>query len=186
MKTIQELLKEYGLTVPEDKAESFEKAFAESYQSADEYGKQAQALAAMEDKMKMTEAALKKFDGVDVETLKSEAQRLKLDLEAKEADYQNKIADMEFRGLLDAAIASAKGRNAKSICANLDVESLKASRNQSEDIKTALSALKETDGYLFEDTQAPPAYAAGTGSAPVFGDANLADMRAAMGLPAQK
>ena len=44
-----------------------------------------------------------------------------------------------------SAIASAKGVNAKAITALLDVETLKASKNQKEDIAAALKALTEAE-----------------------------------------
>ena len=37
----------------------------------------------------------------------------------------------------------------------LDVEKLKASKNQEADIKTALEAVKKDNAYLFQDTQIP-------------------------------
>ena len=93
---------------------------------------------------------------------------------------------MAFDRALDGAITNAKGRNAKAIKALLDVDTLKASKNQEADIKTALEGLQKESGYLFDDGQTPPRYAAGTGTgayqAPGGSDATL---RAAMGLPAK-
>lgn len=117
---------------------------------------------------------LKTFDGVDVEKLKGEVNSLKADLEAKDTDYQQRIADMEFNSLLDAAIGTAKGRNPKALRGLLDVDTLKASKNQTEDIKTALEALKESDGYLFESTETPPPYDGGTGTKQVPGNDTFA------------
>ena len=52
---------------------------------------------------------------------------------------------------------------AKAIIANLDIEALKGSKNQEADIKTALEALRESDGYLFDTDAPPPPYASDTG-----------------------
>ena len=46
----------------------------------------------------------------------------------------------------------------------LDLDALKGSKNQEADIKSALEGLKKDNGYLFEDAQTPPPYAAGTGT----------------------
>ena len=92
---------------------------------------------------------LKGFEGIDVAQLQSEITKLNGDLAAKEADYKAKIADMEFSSVLDAAISGSKAKNGKAVRALLDIETLKASKNQTEDINNALKALKESDAYLF-------------------------------------
>ncbi|MEG1012509.1 MAG: hypothetical protein RSE54_11655, partial [Ruthenibacterium sp.] len=69
----------------------------------------------------------------------------------------------------------------------LDVDALRASKNQTEDIKTALEAVAKDSPYLFgNDAPTPPPYAVGTGTAPIFdggADAKeIASIRAAAGL----
>ena len=86
------------------------------------------------------------------------------------------------------SIAAVNGRNAKAITALLDVETLKASKNQKEDIAAALKALAEAEDskMLFGEPDPKPA---GTGN--LIGRVNggggasteEAAMRAAMGLP---
>ena len=74
--------------------------------------------------------------------------------------------------------------DAKAISAMLDLDTLKASKNQEADVKTALEQLKTEHGYLFEDSQTPPPYAAGTGTHPMSGKypPEEAAIRAAAGL----
>lgn len=106
--------------------------------------------------------------------------------EQAEKDAAAKIADMQFDGLLTGAVSAAKGKNAKAIRALLDVDALKASKNQEADIKTALEALAKDNGYLFETTETPPPYAPGTGKAPPAGNTKYTPevnaIRAAAGL----
>ena len=86
--------------------------------------------------------------------------------------------------MLKDAITAAKGRNVKAIQALLDVDKLKASKDQTADIKAALEKLKADSGYLFDTGETPPPYAAGTGTGggrPVTG---LDAIRAAAGLTA--
>ena len=66
--------------------------------------------------------------------------------------------------MLKDAITAAKGRSDKAIRALLDVDALKASKNQTADLKAALEKLKQDSGYLFESDETPPPYAAGTGT----------------------
>ena len=79
------------------------------------------------------------------------------------ADHKDQLAQMAFDRLLSEHILQAKGRNAKAICALLDLDTLKASENQPEAIEEALTALKQDSRYLFEG-DVPPPYARGTGA----------------------
>lgn len=166
MRNIHELLKECGIEVPVDKKAEFDKALLENYKTAADYDKQSGKLTALTEQLKTATEGLKAFEGVDVNDLKGQIAKLTGDLTAKDTEYQKKIADMEFDGLLSSAIAAAKGKNANAIIGTLakQMDALKASKNQSEDIKAALTALKESDAYLFEDESTPPPYAGGTGT----------------------
>ena len=95
---------------------------------------------------------LQAFAGVDIEALRGEVEALKKDMAAKEADYQTQLADRDFQALLSAGFTDAKGKSPKAIAALLDIDTLKASKNQKEDIAAAIKALAESDAYLFGDT----------------------------------
>ena len=195
MKNIFEIMKEYGLEVPEDKKKDFEKSVLENYKTVTDYDNQAKKLDAANDTIKANDTAMKdlqdKLDGfkdVDVSGLN---QRIK-DLETEKAniqkDYDARIADRDFNDLVKESISAVNGKNAKAITALLDVETLKASKNQKEDIAVALKALteKEDSKMLFGEPEPKPA---GTGN--LIGRVNgsggtsteEAAMRAAMGLP---
>ncbi len=97
-------------------------------------------------------AKLKAFDGVDVAALQGEIVKLNNDLAQKDTDYTAQLAERDFSAALNEAILTAKGRNTKAIIAALgDVDALKASKNQKEDIAAALKTLRESDAYLFDD-----------------------------------
>ena len=193
MKNIFEIMKEYGLEVPEDKKKDFEKAVLENYKTMTDYDNQAKKLDAANETIKANDTAMKdlqgKLDGfkdVDVSGLN---QRIK-DLETEKAniqrDYDAKIADRDFNDLVKESIAAVKGKNPKAITALLDVETLKASKNQREDIAAALKALAEAEDskMLFG---APEPNPVGTGNligqvrAGGGSNADDAAMRAAMG-----
>ena len=195
MKNIFEIMKEYGLEVPEDKKKDFEKAVLENYKTMTDYDNQTKKLDAANETIKANDTAMKdlqtKLDGfkdVDVSGLN---QRIK-DLETEKAniqkDYDAKIADRDFDDLVKESIAAVNGKNAKAITALLDVETLKASKNQKEDVAAALKALTEAEDskMLFGEPEPKPA---GTGNliGQVRGgngtNAEEAAMRAAMGLP---
>ena len=122
-------------------------------------------LTASQEKVKTTEEALKAFDGVDPAALNQKIADLQKNLEQKDAEHKAQIADRDFNDLLKESIASAKGRNAKAITALLDVETLKVSKNQKEDIANALKQLSEAEdsSMLFGEKEAKEV---GTGDVP--------------------
>lgn len=88
---------------------------------------------------------LKKFDGVDVAALNEKIEQLEKDVQTKDAEYTQQLADRDFNELLKESITAAKGINAKAITALLDVETLKASKNQKEDVAAAIQKLTEAE-----------------------------------------
>lgn len=132
--------------------------------------------------------ALGKFDGVNVDDLKAQITKLQGDLTAKDQEYAAKEAARAFDETLNAAITAAGGRNAKAITAMLDVEALKASKDQSADIKAAIDAVKKSDAYMFSSGEPHKNAVGPTGGnddkEPSEGE--FAAMRALMGLPPKK
>ena len=118
----------------------------------------------IKEQLQTAKDGLKAFEGVDVAQLQSKIADLQGELNAKDTEWQGKLADMAFDHALEAAITGAKGKSAKAIRALLDVDTLKGSKNQEADIKAALEGLKKDSGYLFDDGQIPPPYAGGTGT----------------------
>lgn len=122
----------------------------------------------VKEQLKTAKEGLKAFEGVSVEDLQGKITTLTKQLADKDKAWQAKLDGMAFDGRIKDAITAAKGRNAKAIAALLDVDALRASKNQDGDIKAALEALKKENGYLFEDD--PPArYAPGTGTQQMTG-----------------
>lgn len=118
----------------------------------------------IKEQLQTAKDGLKAFEGVDVSTLQGEVAALQSKLAGKDSEWQEKLDAIAFEGRVKEAITGAKGRNAKAVMALLDLDALKGSKNQEADIKSALEGLKKDNGYLFEDAQTPPPYAAGTGT----------------------
>lgn len=93
--------------------------------------------------------ALEAFKGIKPEELTAEIEKLQQTIKDKETEHAAKIADMQFDSSLDKAIAESGAKNAKAVKALLDVESLKNSKNQKDDIKSALEAVKKDNDYMF-------------------------------------
>lgn len=93
--------------------------------------------------------SLKKFDGVDVETLKGEIGTLQTTLQTKEKEFQNQLSERDFNQQLETAISAVGAKNAKAVKALLDLDALKASKNQEADIKAAIEGCQKDNDYLF-------------------------------------
>lgn len=188
MKNIYDILKEFGLEVPEDKKADFDKAWKENYRTKAEYEKATSQRDEYKTSLDTVNAKLKEFDGVDVADLKGQIVTLQDDLKKKDAEYAAKEADRVFNETLKEAIKAAGGRNDKAVMALLDLDTLKESKDQSADIKKALDAAKESDSYLFGADEpffnpvGPTNDKGGNGN----DMGSLASIRAAMGLPAAK
>lgn len=170
MKNIFEIMKEYGLEVPEDKKKDFEKAVLENYKTQTDYDNQTKKLDAANETIKANDTAMKDlqtqldgFKDVDVTGLNKRISDLEEEKKNIQKDYDSKIADRDFSDLVKESIAAAKGKNPKAIMALLDVNALKASRNQKEDIAVALKTLTEAEDskMLFGEPEPNPV---GTGN----------------------
>lgn len=87
-----------------------------------------------------------KFDGVDVEGLKKTAK----DLEDK---YNTDMAAVKLDNALNLALVGAKVRNPKLAKAALDMSIIKLDGENLLGLSEQLDALKESDGYLFDNEE---------------------------------
>ena len=133
--------------------------------------------------------SLKKFDGIDPSKLTETITELNQKLASQKADYEQKIADRDFNDLLTGAIASAGGRNAKAISALLDIGTLKASKNQKDDVAKAIEDLKKDNDYLFTSKEPVKNAVGGTGGSSsgfTLDEQKIAQARRVMGLKPKK
>ena len=119
----------------------------------------------------------------DYDQMKAQVEDYKKKYEDSKAEYEGKIADMQFDSTLEAAISAAGGKSAKAVRALLDVDSLKASKDRTTDIKTALEACQKENSYLFGSDEPIRNPVGPTGGSVAGMDANTISLRAAMGLP---
>ena len=158
MKDFKEILKQAGITVTDEQLATIETEMKANYKPIADYIKQKEKLDASDEKVKTLTASLDKFKDVDPTALTQTIEDLKGQLTQKDAEFAQRLADRDFDDLINTNINTLKGKNAKAIKALLDVDALKQSKNQAEDIKTALEALQkaEDSAFLFESTQPQP------------------------------
>jgi hypothetical protein len=132
--------------------------------------------------LETAQKALKDFEGVDVKDLQGKITTLTNDLKTKETEYQSQLADRDFNALLEGQITTFGAKNSKAVKALLDIEALKSSKNQTEDIKAALTTAKTENDYLFGSAEPINNAVRSTNNTPPAGDSNTNALRAAMGL----
>ena len=98
-----------------------------------------------QEKVETTEAALRKFEGVDADAMKQQIATLQADLAQKDTDHAAELADRDFRDSTKAVLGKYKCKNEKAVMALLDLDALKASKNQDTDLDAAVKALTEAE-----------------------------------------
>ncbi len=187
MKNVFEIMKEFGIELQEDKKRDFEKVILENYRTISDYEIQAEKLKNAEDKVETLTTNLDKFKDVNVEELNTTITTLRADLEKKDEELTTKLAERDFMDIVKDSIHRACGKDAEKIMKLMDIETLKASKNQKEDVAAAIKAMQEDDVTkgMFGEVESE-----------VIGEGNLigqvgkpsgssddAAMRAVMGLP---
>lgn len=100
-------------------------------------------------------ATLDTFKSVDVGGLQSKITQLTSDLEKKDTEIAGKLAEIEFNSSLEKAIGGYKPRNINTVLPLLDTTKLRESKNQEQDIKAAIEAIKTENPFLFNDVKVP-------------------------------
>ena len=142
MKNFETILSENGVTLTDEQKTAITTAVGENYKPIADWQKQVDKVANLTDQLNTAKEDMKKFEGVDPEALRNQISELNQKLTDKDTEYQAQIADRDFQDMLKTAIAEAKGKNAKAITALLDIDTLKASKNQANDVAAALRSCR--------------------------------------------
>jgi len=146
-------LKAWGLT-----DEQSEKVMAQYGKDVSKLQKENEKLAADRDKEKeradTAEETLKKFDGVDLEGMKTEVDKWKAKAENAEKDYAAQIAKRDFEDALKEEIGSYKFTSEaakKAIMAEIREAGLKVKDGKILGLSDLLAQMKEKDASAFVD-----------------------------------
>lgn len=145
MQNIFEIMKKFGLEIPEDKQKDFEKEVLDNYKTVKDYDTQSEKMKTAEGKVATLSESLKEFEGINVEEMKEKITTLEKDIAEKDKELTDKLAERDFNDMLKESIHAAKGKDAEKIMKLLDLETLKASKNQKEDVAAAIKAMTEDD-----------------------------------------
>lgn len=91
----------------------------------------------------------------DSADLTAEIDRLKQENTDKDTEYQEKLNKQKLDAKLNEALHGAKAKNPKAVKALLDSEKIKLDGETLLGLDDQLSALKESDAYLFTEEETP-------------------------------
>lgn len=99
--------------------------------------------------------ALKDSSG-SKKALEDKISQMELDYKTEKETLQNKIAETKLNSALDLTLTQANVRNPKAVKALLELDKVKLTDNGLEGLDEQITALKETESYLFGDGSKPP------------------------------
>lgn len=95
---------------------------------------------------------IESYKEMDIESIKQSADDYKEKFETAEQKAKEDIEALKFEHSLESALNKAGTKNVKAAKALLDIDDLKKSKNVDSDIEAAITNLKESDGYLFGES----------------------------------
>ncbi len=175
--TIENLLKEVG--VAEEKMKSVVDTILEN--NGNDVEKYKAKNANLESQLKSANDTLEKFKDVDIDGLKGEVQKYKDAAAQAEADSKADIERLQFGYILDSALKSAGAKNTKAVKALLNDDGLKLNGESIVGLEEQIKAIKEDNGYLFNDDTQPTIVRTTPGATGVVGaDDKNKDVNAAI------
>lgn len=115
-----------------------------------DYNAKNEALKSAQGQLAEAGRTIEGFKALDVEGIKKAADEWRAKAEQAEKDAAAQVAAVKFEAQLDNAIQARKGRSAKAIKALLDLDTLRASKDQEADLQAALDGLAKESAYLFD------------------------------------
>lgn len=171
----REFLKEQGLTDEQIEAVMKEhgKTINDTKSKADKVDGLESQITDLTGQIKDRDNQLKELKKVDPEALQAEIKRLEDENETKDTEYQDKLNQQAFEFNLEKALGKAGAKNPKAVKALLDTESVKLDGETLIGLDDQLTALKESESYLFEVEQEGNSPQIVTGGNPNGGGGNV-------------
>lgn len=160
MEFLKELFKEKALTFDEFKAAVEGKKELKLVNLADGGYVAKEKFDAKETELKNTNTQLEEankqiesFKGMDVEGIKQAANEWKTKYEEAQIKSANELKTLKLEHAVDRALLAAKVKNPKIAKSALDLTAIKLDGDDLLGLKEQIEKLKESDGYLFEESE---------------------------------
>lgn len=160
MQNIEAILSELGIEVPSDKKGDLTKKVSENYVTKAEHEKKIGKAETERDnwksKAETAEETLKKFDGVDLETMQTELNNWKQKAETAAKDYEQKIYERDFSDALKTELESVKFSSdaaKRAVMAEIKESGLKLKDGKILGLSDLIGQIKERDDSAFVDEE---------------------------------
>ena len=160
MQNIEAILAELGIEVPSDKKGDLTKKVSENYVTKAEHEKKIGKAETERDnwksKAETAEETLKKFDGVDLETMQTELNNWKQKAETAAKDYEQKIYERDFSDALKTELESVKFSSdaaKRAVMAEVKESGLKLKDGKILGLSDLIGQIKERDASAFIDEE---------------------------------
>lgn len=158
MQNIEAILTELEIEVPAEKKSDLTKKVAENYITKAEHDKKIGKVETERDnwksKAETAEETLKKFDGVDPETMQTELNTWKQKAETAEKDYEQKIYERDFSDALKTELESVKFSSdaaKRAVMSEIKESGLKLKDGKILGLSDLIGQIKERDASAFVD-----------------------------------
>ena len=108
MKNIENICKELGIEIPEDKAEAFRKEVTENYKTVAEYEKVTAKVEKLDSDLKTANETLEKFKDIDPEQMAAEIDKYKKAAEDSEKNYKAELEKRDYSDAIDKRLEGIK------------------------------------------------------------------------------
>ena len=160
MQNIEAILVELGIEVPSDKKGDLTKKVSENYVTKAEHEKKIGKAETERDnwksKAETAEETLKKFDGVDLETMQTELNNWKQKAETAAKDYEQKIYERDFSDALKTELESVKFSSdaaKRAVMSEIKESGLKLKDGKILGLSDLIGQIKEKDASAFVDEE---------------------------------
>jgi len=151
---IEELVNEYGISIPEDKSEAFYKAFHSNYKSIAEVEKKDAKISSLQTSLSKAEDTLKGFEGIDPSKYQEEISKLQTQLADAEKQYQTDIYNRDFEDALNKEVGKIKFTSSmakQGVIRQLKEANLTLTDGKLYGFNDKLAEIRETDADAFVD-----------------------------------
>lgn len=162
MENIHAILKKFGVEIPAESKADFDKEVAANYKTQSEFEKKLSKVEGERDNYKQqldtATETLKGFEGVDIETMKTQLNDWKFKAENAEKDYQAKLEERDFRDALATAMEGYKFSSEAAKRAVMDEikgAGLKLKGGKILGLNDLVDTIKERDASAFVDDANP-------------------------------